>query len=262
MKKFKKLILLACVAITLPMLQACDDDKGYPVDALAADWATIRTTGSAFYLDSDEWGTCWPVNLNLGHYKAVDGKRALLFFSPIYDNFEGYDHAVKIIEINDALTKSAEKLTEENTDTLGNDGVYIFKGDMSVSNGYLNIIFQQNLPKSPDTKHRISLVADPAYFTDNKEGRETDAENPGVDADGYVHVELRYNSYGDTSGYYRPALVSFNLSPLNFPADSKGLKIKLNSEVNGPIEVTFDSHTNIAANRNTTNMDFSKMQLE
>ena len=96
------------------------------------------------------------------------------------DNYEGYDHAVKILGIQNVLTKQVETLTPETDEEFGNDPVTIYQGDISISGGYMNIIFLQNLPAKE--KHRISLVRP-----------QDDAELYGED--GYVHLELRYNDY-------------------------------------------------------------------
>jgi len=55
----------------------------------------------------------------MGWYQPVDGQRIITIFNPIYDNYEGYDHAVKIEKIWHALTKSVEPLTSENDEEYG-----------------------------------------------------------------------------------------------------------------------------------------------
>lgn len=252
MKKLHWLFLMMCLAV-LPVLQSCDDsDSGYSIGDLSLpNWATVRVEGSIFYLNSDTWGTLWPINTDMGWYKPIDGQRLITVFNPIYDNFQGYDHAVKIVNLWHALTKTVEPLTEENDEEYGNDPVLIFKGDISVSGGYMNIIFQQNLPNSSKTKHLISLVQ-PAEVT---------AETSGKD-DGYIHLELRYNNYGDVSGRYAPGAVSFNLKKLNLDA-AKGIKLKLNSEENGEgVIITFEKQSAGNKTEKASGLDFSKMQLK
>ena len=159
MKRLHWLFFMMCLAV-LPALQSCDDlDDGYSIgDFSYPNWSTVRVKGNTFYLESDTWGTLWPINTNMGWYQPVDGQRIITIFNPIYDNYEGYDHAVKIEKIWHALTKSVEPLTSENDEEYGNDPVFIYKGDITISGGYMNIIFMQNLPKNSGTKHRISLV--------------------------------------------------------------------------------------------------------
>lgn len=245
MKKMNWLLML-CLAL-LPALQSCSDDSdGYSMgDISYPNWATVRVAGNAFYLDSDFWGTLWPVNTNMGRYEPVDGQRVVTVFNPVYDNYEGYDHAVKIVDLWHALTKGVETLTAENEEEYGNDPIRIYQGDLTISGGYMNIIFVQNLPNDPNTKHRISLVK-----------RETTED---VADDGYVRLELRYNNYGDVSGTGAYGLVSYNLSGLDTEG-AQGIKLKLNSEKNGEVELTFDPEDDNTTE--TTASDFSKMQLK
>ena len=247
MKRLHWLFFMMCLAV-LPALQSCDDlDDGYSIgDFSYPNWSTVRVKGNTFYLESDTWGTLWPINTNMGWYQPVDGQRIITIFNPIYDNYEGYDHAVKIEKIWHALTKSVEPLTSENDEEYGNDPVFIYKGDITISGGYMNIIFMQNLPKNSGTKHRISLVQ-----------RAEDAEVPLAEEgndDGYI------NDYDDLSGVRAPGLVSFNLKELNITSETKGIKLKLNSEVNDEVEITFEKQSDNSAK--VSNLDFSKMQLK
>lgn len=225
-KKLQSLLMILCLAL-VPALQSCDDGDGYSVgDFTPPLWATVRTTGTSFYLDCDVWGTLWPVNIDLGWYMAVDGQRVITSFNPLADDYAGFDHAVKILSMREVLTKTVEELTPENEEEFGNDPLLIYQGDMGISGGYLNLVFYQNLPKD-NTKHRISLVKsanDDEVYAD----------------DGYIHLELRYNGYDNFSGNHWPAIVSFNLNSLDVTPETKGFVIKLNSEVNGEVELTYD----------------------
>lgn len=225
MKKFN-LIALALLLALLPGLQSCDDD-GYSLGDFAFDWATVRVTnGDTYALMGDNWGSLWPAATSVPGYKPVDGQRVLTFFNPLSDNTDGYDHFVKVEWIRNILTKQVEELTPENEEEYGNDPILIYKGNMWIDGGYLNIIFTQNLPAKE--KHRISLVR-VASLVDDRE-------------DGYVRLELRYNTYGDTTDYWRDGAVSFNLNSLHLEdfEGMKGIILKLNSAENGEVEVTFD----------------------
>ena len=215
MKRLHWLFFMMCLAV-LPALQSCDDlDDGYSIgDFSYPNWSTVRVKGNTFYLESDTWGTLWPINTNMGWYQPVDGQRIITIFNPIYDNYEGYDHAVKIEKIWHALTKSVEPLTSENDEEYGNDPVFIYKVPLA------------------------------------EEGND----------DGYIHLELRYNDYDDLSGVRAPGLVSFNLKELNITSETKGIKLKLNSEVNDEVEITFEKQSDNSAK--VSNLDFSKMQLK
>ena len=247
MRKLHWLFMAVCLAV-MPVLQSCDDNAGYSIgDFTPPLWATGRVTGNAFYLDCDVWGTLWPVNTDLGWYEPVDGKRVITMFNPLSDGFDGYDHAVKLLSLQDVLTKEVETLTPETEEEFGNDPVLIFKGDIGISGGYMNIVFMQNLPSK--TKYRISLVRP-----------QDDADLYGED--GYIHLELRYNDYEDLTGLRDYGAVSYNLNSLDVTSETKGIKLKLNSEVNGEVELVFDIVTADDNTKDIRNLDLSKMRLK
>lgn len=236
-----------CLAV-MPVLQSCSDDDGYSLgDFTPPLWATVRTTGNAFYLDCDVWGTLWPVNTDLGWYKPAEGQRVITVFNPLWDNYEGFDHAVKLLRLQDVLTKEVETLTPETEEELGDDPVLIYQGDISISGGYMNIFFLQNLPS--ETKHRISLVRP-----------QDDRELYGDD--GYIHLELRYNDYDDVTDRRAYGAVSYNLGSLDVTSETKGIKLKLNSEKNGEVEVAFDKMESESNLKSVNDLDVSKMQLQ
>lgn len=189
------------------------------------------------------------MNTDIGWYDAVDGQRVITVFNPLWDNYEGYDHAVKLLRLQNVLTKEIETITPENEKEFGNDPVWIYKGDITISGGYMNIFFMQNLPSSTEHKHRISLVR-------SQEGDALAAE------DGYIHLELRYNDYDDLTGRRSPGAVSYNLNGLDITSETKGIKLKLNSEENGEVEVTFDLKTTERNEKMTADVDLSNMQLK
>lgn len=240
MKKFQSLLCATVCLLAELSFQSCDSD-GYSIgDFTPPLWATARVTGNSFYLDCDVWGTLWPVNTNLAYYPA-DGQRVITVFNPLADNYEGFDHAVKILDLREVLTKEVEEVTPETEEEYGNDPITIYQGDMGISGGYLNVIFYQNVP-ADDTKHRISLV------------KATDLSEEEA-ADGYIHLELRYNTYDSLSGFRQFSPVSFNLNSLEITDATKGIKIKLNSEVNGEVEVVFEKMVETASLKNIDNLD-------
>lgn len=224
MKKIN-LIAWAFLLVLLPGLQSCDDNDG--LGDFAVDWATVRVeSGDTYTLMADRWGSLWPAATSIPGYRPVDGQRVLTYFNPLSDNTDGYDHYVKVEWIRNILTKQVEDLFPEKEEEFGNDPILIYKGNMWIDGGYLNVIFTQNLPAKE--KHRISLVRIPSLVDDRE--------------DGYIHLELRYNTYGDTTGYWRDGAVSFNLNSLELEdfANMKAIIVKLNSVENGEVEVTLD----------------------
>ncbi len=227
MKKVNWLLLAVLLAI-LPSLQSCDDNDGYSIGDIGRDWATVRVlSGDTYYLVGDNWGKLWPAATEYWGYKPIDGQRVIAYFNPLSDRKGEYDHDIKVERLYNVLTKNVEELNAENAASFGNDPVVIWQNDMWVDGGYLNVVFQFNTPNKE--KHRVSLV------------RNTTVEDPN---DGYIHLEYRYNTYGDLSGHWREGAVSFNLNSLKVDENTKGIKVKLNSHKNGEVEVTFDLKLN------------------
>lgn len=120
-EKLHWLFMAICLAV-MPALQSCDDNDGYSLGNFTPPlWATVRVTGNAFYLNCDVWGTLWPVNTDIGWYDAVDGQRVITVFNPLWDNYAGYDHAVKLLRLQNVLTKEVEMLIPETEEEFGND---------------------------------------------------------------------------------------------------------------------------------------------
>lgn len=238
-------ILVAMLLTVVSVLQSCDENDGYSIGDMGRDWATVRVvSGDTYYLEGDRWGKIWPGATSVWGYKPIDGQRIVAYFNPLYDNFEGYDVAVKMEGIYHVLTKEVEDLTAENEADFGNDPVVIWQNDMWIGGDYLNVIFQQNLPN--DKKHRVSLV------------RNTTVEDPN---DGYIHLEYRYNTYDDLSGRWWDGAVSFNLKSLKVDENTKGIKVKLNSSKNGEVEVKFDLK-NTGIPESVKNMNFSNIRVD
>ena len=253
MKKFNWFFLMLLLAL-VPVVQSCDDDDDdyyvvYPYSSW--DWATVHTTGGGgYYLEGDRYEIIDPIMTSIPWYRPVDGQRVVAYFDPLANTKDGIQ--VNMQGVQEVLTKTVEQMTAANEDEYGNDPIVIYQGDMWLGGNYLNIIFEQNLPAS--NKHRISLVQkveavpyDNADDTqeeggDAGEGTESgegDSEtNVVLDADGYVNLELRYNTYGDVTNRYDWGFVSYNLEPF-YPTDEatqaamKGFKVTINSKENG-----------------------------
>ena len=238
MKGFKFYVgaLLAGVS---SVFQSCDSDDGFALGDIGRDWVTVHVEGTGAYsFTGDTWGTMWPAATAIWGYRPVEGQRAILYFNPLYENFQSYDYGIKPEYIFDILTKSVEELTQENEVEYGNDPAYI--SDAWIGGGYLNLVFAQHVPQKE--AHRVSLVRTTEELTD----------------DGYIQLEYRYNTYGDTLDVRMiEGAVSYNLNTLDLK-NAKGIKLKLNDAVKGNREMTFtrmDEDTPESAQE----LDFSEM---
>lgn len=250
MKKFKWLLGLLLLAL-VPMLQSCDDD-GYSIGDFSWDWATVHANGGgSYYLVGDNWGIIDPVATTIPWYRPVDGKRVITLFNPLYDMEGGKGVQVKMEGIRELLTKEVEEMkTDEEAEEFGNDPIVIYQGYMWLGGRHLNIVFEMQIPRNEP--HRISLVQNMLETGEPEEptepGETTETNQPGetpnqsgafsLDKDGYVNLELRYNTYGDVTDRIGYGRVSYNLEKFyptekDAAAKMKGFKIKLNSKTNG-----------------------------
>lgn len=236
--------LTAMLFLLIPALHSCDDGDGYSLGQLGGSWATVRVlSGNTYYLDSDYYGTLWPAASSVYGFRPVDGKRVFVLFNPLYDDFEGYDMAVKVENITPVLTKQVEELTEENEQEFGNDPIAVLKKNIWIANGYMNVIYKQNT--SVYEPHLVSLVHNTLVESDD---------------DGYVHLEIRYNTFNDLSGWWGKGLASFNLNTVDFTG-KKGLKLKLNSAISGETEeITFNLNERMSLPEEALNLDYNELE--
>lgn len=215
-------------------MQSCLDDEGYDLGNFMQRMATVKViNGNDYYLVDDEGTTYYPGASQIPNYIPVDGKRVWADITLLADNYAGYDHAIRVNYLYDVLTKQVEELTAENEAEYGDDGVYIY--DMWVGANYLNVYFGYYPPAYKAAL--VSLV------------KNTTVENPD---DGYIYLEYRYNDHDDvTSNIEHYSRVSFNLGEYapSVATSYKGLKIRINSAVNGERILTYDFNSSDAANK-------------
>ena len=75
-------------------------------------------------------------------------------------------------------------------------------------------------------------------------------------------MALRYNDYDEFDGVAQAGAVSYNLNSLNVTSETKGIKLKINLEKNGEVELTFDLVVTGDNTKNIQNLDLSEMQLK
>lgn len=225
--KLSNRILLLLVTLLSLTFASCDDDDGYSLGNFVARIATVKIESGVSYIQADDQTTLLPIAGYFPSSRLVDGERIAINYTLLYDNFQGYDHAIKVNNFYKVLTKPVELIeTEEDDKKYGDDVVWVY--DMWIGGNYLNVHYAYPYPLSE--RHRVSLV--------KNEWTETED-------DGYVHLEYRYNAQGDLDNPEVQNLmffsfVSFNLSSIDLPVDSKGLKIKINSAKNGHKILTFE----------------------
>jgi len=216
--------LLLLVLVLVPTLQSCDldDDDGYSLGNYTIALGTVKVDAGnvSFVLDNGE--KLWPAATLVPYKNLENGTRIIGNFTLLSDAQNGFDHYVRLNDYSVILTKNIINLTEENKDSIGDDPVRIT--DMWVGGDYLNVEFDMNIPGA--LKHRVNLV------------KNTTLQYPD---DGYIHLEYRYNDMNDVTDYVAHSIVSFKLEDMGVGhTDKKGLKIRINSAVNGEKVITID----------------------
>jgi hypothetical protein len=162
------------------------------------------------------------VATNIPSYNPKEKTRAYVMYTLLSDEFQGYDHAVKILDLKSILTKSvAENLGDENDETYGTDPVSI--SEMWIGDGYLNVVFEFDY--GGDVVHFINLIKNESVRTP-------------------FFFEFRHHAYDDSKRYRRKGIASFDLSPV----ETNGQEVELTIQVN-----TFDGIRNYTVKYNSSN---------
>ena len=225
MKRMKSMMLSLWIAFAICLFNSCNKDEGYSLDDAWYSIATIHTEGhgvSSYWLTLDSGTSLWPVATNVPRYDPTDKQRAFVLYTILSDAFNGYDHAIKILDINSILTKPVvEDLYEENDSIYGADPVGI--SEMWIGDGFLNIVFEFNY--GGNAVHFINLI------------KNNQANNP------YLY-EFRHHAYNDSARYKKKGIVAFDLSSV----DTQGEEVELIIQVN-----TFDGIKDFKINYHSFN---------
>jgi hypothetical protein len=172
--------------------------------------ATARPLGdNSFYLTLDDSTTLWPAAPLYIYYQPDRPQRVQINYTVLGDNFDGYDHAIKLNRIDTILTKRiAENKGEKNDSIYGNDPVKIVA--MWVGDGFLNIHFKTYF--SGRFKHLVNLLR----------------EETGEGETSYK-VEFRHNAFNDKSSYLTNGFVAFDLSDIDTLGKDITLQVKVNT---------------------------------
>ncbi len=224
MKKVLKPLLIAMAVA--PLLASCmKSNSDYPQDRK---YVTVASTGLSYYFVGDDGTTYFPGDVSRFKYDAseTDGKRAIIWFTPLAEKKEGFDMNIALYSVADLLSKSVETAeTIEQAEAAGNDQLAI--SDAAFQGDWLDIAFRIMI--SYDSKHHMTLLdnktatapettpADYQYleFRQKAENMQID-ESPG---EGIVSYKL---------GAYHPALTGkkgFYIRIINLNGNVEYVKI-------------------------------------
>ena len=224
MRMMKCLKFGLCLVFAVFLFNSCLDDDGYSLNKAWYSIATVHPLddSKSYWLSLDSGTSLWPVATNIPWYSPTEKQRALVVYTLLSDEFQGYDHAIKILDLKSILTKPiAENLGEANDETYGTDPVGI--SEMWIGDGYLNIEFEFDYGRK--AVHYINLIA----------SENTDTPN---------NFEFRHNAYDDEPRYRRKGIVSFDLSSV----DTRGEEVELLISVN-----TFEGNKEYTIKYNSSN---------
>ncbi len=207
-------------------LQSCDDSSSEPTYA-ALVTAVVPTEGATSF-KTDDQKTLHVGETLLGALQLEDGDRAIIRFSYLKEEVQGYNYNIKLRGLSEILTKDIVDLTADNEDEIGNDKLLLLKDYCSLVKGYFNAQIQ--FPSGEEVP-KVNLVVNKI--------------TPVDDAD-YTVLELRLNNNGvTTSTNYGSGVVCFKLGDLDPTiTGKKGVKIRVNTINKDEVqEYTFDKST-------------------
>jgi len=193
MKTVRCLLFSTGALLAALTFNSCSDDDTY---SLGNRWLSIATArpldDSSFYLTLDDSTSLWPGAPLYINYQPERPQRVQINFTILGDAFQGFDHVVKLNQLDTILTKSiAENLGAQNDAVYGTDPVQITS--LWIGDGFLNVEFKAYM--SGKVKHFVNLI------------RKETASDP-------YRLEFRHNANNDKASYLRYGLVAFDLSSL------------------------------------------------
>lgn len=207
MKTLRTLFLgIGALAATLTF-NSCLDDDGYPTENSWVGIATVKPLSSSesYFLQLDDSTTLLPVTGRTPSFSVNTERRALVNFTLLSDSAKGYNHAIRVNEIDSILTKSiVPSLGEENDSIYGKDAIDLDSKGLWIEDGYITFQFKTYFGGG---KHFLNLV-------------QMDETKP-------YELEFRHNAFNDPKSSIGWGLVSFRLNTLpNTEGKTVKLKVK------------------------------------
>lgn len=215
--------MLACVMA--PALQSClSDNDPYP--------STYFTIGTLNIIEDreydfilDDGDKMYPGDTSgIKNYTLEDQQRVFIHFLPLEEDMPGYEYNVRLLQLQNILTKDIITLTDDNAAEVGNDRINATK--LWISGDYLNIEYQFFHSDNEEKKHLLNLV-----INETSEASATEEEEE------YIKLEFRHNAHNDEQRKTGWGIVSFRLDKIAGEMEGKkGLKIYVNSIYDGKRE--------------------------
>jgi hypothetical protein len=198
----KRTVFAILIASVFLMTGCLDDDDYYSLSDMWVGFGIFQETDSNAYgyrIVMDNNDVLIPVvsNFNVFYY-VEDGDRVFVNYTILDDNSangeDATEYFIRLNSVQNILMKSILDITEENSDSIGNDPItvtYVWLTD-SLLNFELKYWGNSEV-------HFINLVKQP--------GELTEEDQP-------IELELRHNANGDDESIPYKAFVSFRLGEL------------------------------------------------
>jgi hypothetical protein len=222
-RRNSKLVLfyLILLALLSPLFYSCDaDEENYSIGDIWISMGFINKPQSteSFTVILDSGDTLVPVANAVPYFKINDSLRVMVNYT-ILDEVEEstQKYYVKINNLYDVLYKGIIELTNEDSDSIGNDPVQI--DDIWINNNLLNIEFRYI---GGEMIHFINLI--------RTEGDVAKAPQP-------IELEIRHNARNDQQRYTMQSIVTFDLKNIQIPGQDSVQFIVSSTDYKG------DKHT-------------------
>lgn len=219
------LIAFMLVCAMVPALQSClSDNDPYP--------STYFTIGTLNIIEDreydfilDDGDKMYPGDTSdIKNYTLEDQQRVFIHFLPLEEDMPGYEYNVRLLQLQNILTKDIITLTDDNAAEVGNDRINATK--LWISGDYLNIEYQFFHSDNEEKKHLLNLVIN-----------ETSEASANEEEEEYIKLEFRHNAHNDEQRKTGWGIVSFRLDKIAGEMEGKkGLKIYVNSIYDGKRE--------------------------
>lgn len=188
----KKVILISITLIGILSFQSCNDPD-YELNEYSIDYALIIPSGDAFYFITDDGLKLFPESTYIPWYYPDDTARVLVNYTLLNASENtAYDYNIFLNDVFEILTKNIIFINPENTDSIGNDQIYLH--DAWIQENYFNVDFSF---AGGYTEHMVNLVVIEDSITNQP-----------------LNLEFKHNAFGDPGEAWLNGIVAFDLSKI------------------------------------------------
>lgn len=193
MKNLK--ISLTLVLLLSLIFVGCNDEEQEDLWYSYGTYVETDENSNGFEIKLDDGSQLIPLSVDFVGNDVTENSRVFVLYSINTKTDSTVNANVK--EVSEILTKGVLQLTEENEDSIGNDGIIVYEDDLWFSQNHFNVMFSYY---GYGTIHFINLVKPLGDQTDE---------------DGRQILEFRHNANGDYPGRYVNSVVSFDMWSLH-----------------------------------------------